>query len=109
MSDSSERDGNLGEVIDRREQVYGPAVECWVRVAQVWTGILGHEVQPVEAALCMIGMKLVRTDYAPDYSDNTDDVEGYLDIVRKIVGDDMIAARSVAEYIAQKWPADGVA
>jgi hypothetical protein len=41
----------------------------------------------------------------PDYSDNTDDVEGYLDIARKIVGDDMIQAKTVNDFIAQKWPA----
>lgn len=91
------------EVIDRRVQVYGEPIENWTRIAQVWSGILGHEIQPVEAALCMIGLKLVRTQYAPDYSDNSDDVEGYLDIVRKIVGEDMIDARSVSEYIEKKW------
>lgn len=96
------RDGTVGEVIDTRVQVYGDPVVTFVQIAQVWSGILGVEVQPTSVPLCLIGMKLVRTVQAPDYSDNSDDVEGYLDIFRQIVGDDMIHARSVAEYIALK-------
>lgn len=97
------RDGNMGELIDRRVQVYGEPVECFSRIAQVWSGILGHEVQPVEVPLMMAGAKLVRAQVSPDYSDNTDDVDGYIDIARKIVGEDMIMARTVNDYIAQKW------
>lgn len=98
-----ERDGNVGELIDRRVQVYGEPVECFGRIAQVWSGILGYEVQPVEVPLMMAGAKLVRAQVSPDYSDNVDDVDGYIDIARKIVGEDMIMARSVNDYIAQKW------
>ena len=43
-----------------------------------------------------------RTTQAPNYSDNSDDIEGYLDIFRKIVGDDMIQARSVTEYLEKR-------
>jgi hypothetical protein len=46
-------------------------------------------------------MKLVRTKETPNYSDNSDDVEGYLDIFRQLVGDDMIHARTVDDYIQQ--------
>lgn len=99
----NEREGNTGELIDRRVQVYGEPVECFARIAEVWSGILGHQVKPVEVPLMMIGMKLVRAQVMPDYSDNTDDVEGYLDIARKIVGEDMIHARTVNDFIKQKW------
>jgi hypothetical protein len=99
-----ERDGNLGEVIDRRIQVYGGIEESWSRIAQVWSGIAGFEITASTAALMMIGLKSVRATYAPDYADNSDDVEGYLDIFRKLVGEDMIHVRSVNEYIAAKWP-----
>jgi hypothetical protein len=52
----------------------------------------------------LIGMKLVRTKETPDYSDNSDDVEGYLDIFRKLVGKDMVHARTVNEYIEKRFP-----
>jgi hypothetical protein len=96
------RDGTLNEVVDLRVQVYGDPVETFVRIAEVWSGILGHEVQPTDVPLCLIGMKIVRTTQAPDYSDNSDDIEGYLDIFRQIVGDDMVTARSVTEYVEKK-------
>lgn len=90
------------ELIDGRVSTYGDPIEGHVRIAQVWSGILGIEVQPATVPLLMIGMKLVRAKNAPDYSDNSDDIEGYLDIFWKIVGDDMIQARSVSEYLEKK-------
>ena len=46
--------------------------------------------------------KLYRFAVAPDYSDNLDDAEGYLKIVRECVGDNMVHARSADEYQAKK-------
>jgi len=101
---ADERDGNLGELIDRRVQVYGNPLDTFVRIAQVWSGLIGHEILPYQVPLMMAAMKMVRTDVMPDYSDNSDDIDGYMDIFRKLVGEDMIHARSVDEFIAQKWP-----
>lgn len=101
---SNERDGNLGELIDRRIQVYGNPVETFARIAQMWSGLIGHEIQPYQVPLMMAAMKMVRTDVMPDYADNSDDIDGYMDIFRKLIGDDMIKARSVDEFIALKWP-----
>lgn len=86
------------EVIDGRVDVYGDPAKVFVRHAQVWSGILGIEVQPWQVALCMIGYKLVRTGITPDYSDNSDDIEGYLDIFRQLMPD-MVQARDTAEYL----------
>lgn len=98
------RSGILGEIDDVRTKVYGDPVDTYRRVAQVWSGILGHTVQPLEVPLLMAGLKLVRTQVSPDYSDNSDDIDGYIDIFRQIVGPDMIDARTVREYIEQKFP-----
>ena len=92
----------VSEVIDGRTSVYGDPVETFARIAQVWSGILGHTINATDVPLCLIGLKLIRTVEAPTYSDNSDDIEGYLDIFRKIVGPDMIHARSVKEYVAQR-------
>lgn len=89
---------NAEELVARRVAIYGDPVDGFVRIAQVWTGILGFEVQPVQVPLMMAGMKLVRTSVTPDYSDNSDDVDGYMDIFRRLVGDDMVHARTPAEY-----------
>ena len=98
------REGNLGEVIDKRVQVYGNPIEMFPRIAEVWSGIVGHTIHATDVPLMLIGMKLVRTRQAPDYSDNSDDIEGYLDLFRQLVGEDMIHARTVTEYIEKKWP-----
>lgn len=90
------------EVIDGRRSVYGNPEEVFPRHAQVWSAIIGTPVTPEQVAMCLIGYKLIRTADAPDYSDNSDDIEGYLDIFRKIVGDRMISARSVSEYMEKK-------
>lgn len=77
-----------------------------IRIAQVWSGILGHTVRPVDVPLMMAGMKLVRAQNTPDYSDNVDDIDGYIEIARKVVGEDMILARSVQEYLDKKFPGE---
>jgi Domain of unknown function (DUF6378) len=90
------------ELIDDRVAVYGDPVVTFVQIAQVWSGIIGYEIEPCEVPLMLIGMKLVRTAQAPDYSDNSDDVEGYLDIFRRIVGADMVHARTIEQYVNLK-------
>lgn len=90
------------ELIEGRRSVYGQPRDTFPRIAQVWSGIVGHEITPEMVPLMMIGHKLVRAVIAPDYSDNSDDVDGYLAIFRELVGPDMINARSVEEYLLQK-------
>lgn len=92
----------LDEVIEERRAVYGEPIDTFPRVAQIWSGILGHEVNPVDVPLMLIGYKLLRAAVTPDYSDNSDDVEGYLAIFRELVGPDMIKARSVDEYLVMR-------
>ena len=90
------------EIVASRDGVYGPVVESFVRMAQIWSGILNVEVQPWQIPLCMIGLKQVRATYAPDYSDNSDDIKGYIGIFEELIGTDMIHARSVNEYLEKK-------
>lgn len=97
------RGGTVGEVIDQRKEIYGEPVETFARIAHMWSAILDHEIQPHEVPLLLMGMKLVRTQVTPDYSDNSDDIEGYLDIFRTLIGDSMIHARLTSEYAEKKW------
>ena len=92
----------VAEVIDGRRSVYGNPEEVFPRHAQVWSAIIGAPVTAEQVALCLIGYKLIRAADTPDYSDNSDDIEGYLDIFRKIVGKNMVHARSVSEYLEKK-------
>lgn len=96
------REGTVGEVIDGRRGVYGDPTVMFNRAAQIWSGIIGFPISATDVPLMLIGYKVLRAQHTPDYSDNSDDVEGYLDIFRELVGDDMIDARSVPEYLLKK-------
>jgi len=98
-----EHENNVRELIDRREEIYGKVTSTFPRIAMVWSGIIGHEIQAVEVPLMLIGLKAVRAQVTPDYSDNSDDIEGFLNIFRQLVGDDMVHARLVSEYIEKKF------
>lgn len=102
-----ERTGTLHEVIDRRVQVYGDPVQGFAEIAEMWTTYLGFPVQAHQVPIMQLLMKVVRSKTSPDYSDHSDDMKGYVDIFQKVIGDDMIHARSVNEYIELKWPAEG--
>ena len=94
----------VSEVIDGRRSVYGEPTDTYPRIAAMWSAILGNEdeVKSWHVPLMFIAAKVIRTAECPDYSDNSDDIEGYLAIFREIIGDDMIHARSVTEYLTYK-------
>lgn len=96
------REGTVGEVIDGRRGVYGDPTVMFSRAAQIWSGITGYDISATDVPLMLIGYKVLRAQRTPDYSDNSDDIEGYLDIFRELVGTDMIHARSVTEYLEQR-------
>lgn len=97
----SESTDTVGEVVDGRRGVYGEPTDTFARMAQMISGLLGHEVQPWQVPLILIITKMVRTNQCPTYSDNSDDIEGYLAIFRELIGEDMVHARSVDEYLGE--------
>ncbi len=109
MSSTSKQSPVVDELIDGREDLYGDAVEGMSRISSVWSGILDFEVQPHQVPLMLLGLKLVRASVSPDYSDNSDDIEGYLAIFRDTVGPNMIQARTSEEYWKQKRKGHGSA
>ena len=77
---------NVGDLLAQRGQQWGDAIDTHVRIAQVWSGILGHEVQPVQVALMMEGLKLVRASINPNDPDSFHDAQGYDRIAELIAG-----------------------
>lgn len=92
----------VDEVIAGRRGVYGNPEETMPRFAQICSGIIGAPVTAEQATLCLIGYKLMRASVCPEYSDNSDDIEGYLDIFRLVVGKNMIHARTVDEFLEKR-------
>lgn len=105
MSESTENRGDpadAGSIVPNRVGVYGSVTGTYPRIAAMMSAVLNHEVQAWEVPLLVICLKMVRTSETPDYSDNSDDIEGYLAIFRELIGDDMVHARSVDDYLRQK-------
>lgn len=73
---------NTEQLLNERERTYGNPVQTHVQIAQVWSGILGTEVTPVQVPIMMAGLKLVRASNNPYHKDNFDDVMGYTVIAR---------------------------
>lgn len=92
-------DQNTEALLKSRESVYGDRIDNMVRVAQMWSGFLGHEIQPWQAPVMFALYKVYRLGITPDYSDNIDDVDGYMQMFREVIGDDMVQARTVEEYL----------
>ena len=76
------------ELLEERGKIYGDATETHARIAEVWSGILNTEVNAIQVALCMAGMKLVRAAVSPDHTDSLEDAKGYA---------------TIAEGIAETW------
>lgn len=93
-------------IVDARRGIYGDPTLTYIRVAQIISAIIDHEVTAAEAALIQVAVKLVRTAETPDYSDNSDDIIGYMKMFQEIIGDDMIHAKSIGEYLALKQERD---
>ena len=106
MSESTEKHADPADasaIVPNRVGVYGSVTDTYPRIAAMMQAVVdGNEIQAWHVPLLQICLKLVRTTEAPDYSDNSDDIEGYLAIFREIIGDDMVHARSVSEYLEKK-------
>ena len=73
-------------VLKERDQQYSTVtrVEQHERIAKMWSGILHHTVTGHQVALCMVGLKLVRADNAPNVDDSYVDACGYAAIAAEI-------------------------
>lgn len=72
-----------------RQAVYGSPPDNLRRIALAWSGVLGVRVTPLQVALCMAAVKLVREGSTPGHRDNLTDTCGYMLMA------EMVAAESV--------------
>lgn len=78
-----------GELIDgERARDYGDATEMHRRIAVGWSEILGVDVKPHEAALCMAWLKISRLVETPDHSDSYVDAVAYMALAGEIQSKD---------------------
>ena len=75
----------IDELLQQRGNSWGDANITHARIAQVWSGILGHDVDAYQVSLCMAGLKLVRAEINPQDPDSLDDCHGYAKIAEGII------------------------
>lgn len=72
------------DILEERQKSYGDPVEMHERIAKIWSGILNVQINANEVALCMIGLKLARSQNDPSHLDSLVDVAGYNEIAQLI-------------------------
>lgn len=102
MTENIETNMTTEQLLAQRHQVYGDRVQNMERVAQMWSGYLGFEIRPVDVPAMLALYKMYRLNIEPEYSDNIDDVDGYMQMTREVIGDRLIKARTVDEFIAKR-------
>jgi len=60
-----------------RQDSYGEPDALAVRVAEIWSGILGHKVEVTDVPLMMAGLKIARLKMHPGHRDSLVDLAGY--------------------------------
>lgn len=71
-----------------RAKDYGDALEMHRRIAAGWSEILGVNVKPHEAALCMAWLKIARLVETPDHEDSYIDLVAYGSLAGEIQAKD---------------------
>lgn len=73
------------ELLAERHNDYGDPVKNHYRIAQLWSALLGVEVEPEQVALCMAMVKQSRLIQSPGHQDSIDDFHAYLDIYQQVI------------------------
>ena len=70
-----------------RDEMYGDPRTYHQRIADLWSVILGVEVDADEVILCMIAVKMSRLIKTPEHEDSWVDIAGYAALGGEITGE----------------------
>jgi len=71
-------------IYNDRAQDYGHPSINHLRIAKLWSVVLGVEVQPYQVALCMNQVKISRLVQTPDHEDSYIDAAAYIAIAGEL-------------------------
>ena len=74
------------DVTASREAHHGDPRDTFVRIAEMWTAILGTVVEAHHVALCMGALKIIRAAQDPKRGDNWVDLAGYAACGAEVAG-----------------------
>ncbi len=70
-----------------RDEVYGEPRTNHQRIADLWSTILGVDIDIDEVILCMIAVKMSRLMKTPEHEDSWVDIAGYAALGGEITGE----------------------
>ena len=106
----SEATDKIQELLDERHVLYGDSTVNMEAMGKMVSGYLmgvqqrqeGRvDLNEVDFSMIMVLYKAYRFAVTPEYGDNLDDIEGYIKMIRKSLGERVVNAKSPTEY-AQK-------
>jgi Domain of unknown function (DUF6378) len=71
--------------VARRRREYGEPADLFCDIAKRWSLVLGVEVSPAQAALCMLDVKMARLTRDPRHADSITDVAGYSGVLWEVM------------------------
>ena len=95
----------VDELLESRRDVYGDRVQNMERTAALWSALLDVEIKDWQVPLMMSAYKMLRTFQTPDYSDNSDDIDGWKKMFVEVMDANhggIVHARTVEEYERKK-------
>ena len=75
---------HAADVITRRRREYGAPADLFSDIAKRWSLVLGVEVTPAKAVLCLLDVKMARLARDPKHLDSQVDVAGYAAVLREV-------------------------
>lgn len=69
-----------------RQETYGSPLDNWSNTAKGWSIILGKEITPEQACLCMTWVKICR-EVNLHKMDNLVDIAGYTGLIERIINE----------------------
>ena len=75
---------HAADVVTRRRREYGEPTDLFRDIAKRWSLVLGVEVSPAQAVLCLLDVKMARLARDPRHLDSQVDVAGYAACLREV-------------------------
>jgi Domain of unknown function (DUF6378) len=74
-------------IVDRRRRTYGQPTELFEQVARRWSLVLGVNITPAQAMLCLVDLKVARLTHDPGHLDSIIDIAGYAGCLAELLPD----------------------
>jgi Domain of unknown function (DUF6378) len=74
-------------IVDRRPRTYGQPTQLFEHVARRWSLVLGVNITPAQAMLCLVDLKFARLTHDPGHLDSIIDIGGYAGCLAELLPD----------------------